>query len=351
LNDTLTFSARERVLMIAPHPDDESIAAGGLLQAALAAGAAVRVLVLTDGDNNPWPQRVIEKRWRIAAADRARWGARRRAEAEAAMRVLGLAPEAMRFLGLPDLGITDLLMRREATAPNALRAELAGFAPDLLVVPDIRDRHPDHSAAFLLAHAALAAAPRAVRMLAFAVHGGGPAGEDAVVVPLDALQRERKRAAIEAHASQMRLSRRRFLRYAQAEERYRRVALPLAPQPAHPLQARIEPDGRLRIRIDVRAYGRSPRGHMVFLVLEGGIADGVRATIALEALAGSLPVRDAVGEATLAVAEVRRGADEVALSLPLRERGDWRAGFVKLGRAEPGLWVFDRCGWQVIAGV
>src|SRR4051812_37319644 len=96
--------------MIAPHPDDESLAAGVLLQKAVAAGAAVSVLYVTDGDDNPWPQRVLEKRWRLDADDRARWGKRRRAEAIAALEVLGLRAADARFLGLPDQGLTRALL-------------------------------------------------------------------------------------------------------------------------------------------------------------------------------------------------------------------------------------------------
>jgi len=79
MSEPLRLTAADRVLVIAPHPDDESIACGGLLLAARDADARRRVVTLTDGDNNPWPQRWIEKRWRIDATARARWGARRRA--------------------------------------------------------------------------------------------------------------------------------------------------------------------------------------------------------------------------------------------------------------------------------
>jgi len=44
---------RVRMLVVSPHPDDESLAVGGLIQAVLAAGGAVDVLLLTDGDDNP----------------------------------------------------------------------------------------------------------------------------------------------------------------------------------------------------------------------------------------------------------------------------------------------------------
>src|SRR5689334_8641068 len=99
MSNSLALAASDRLLILAPHPDDESIATGGLIQVAREVGAPVRVIVLTDGDNNPWPQRWIEKRWHIDAAARARWGARRREEARAAMRVLGLEPQDALFFG------------------------------------------------------------------------------------------------------------------------------------------------------------------------------------------------------------------------------------------------------------
>src|SRR5207249_248864 len=68
----LAFRRDDRVLLIAPHPDDETLAAGGLLQRVLAAGARLRVLFVTDGENNPWAQRATERRWRIGARDRER---------------------------------------------------------------------------------------------------------------------------------------------------------------------------------------------------------------------------------------------------------------------------------------
>jgi len=88
----------ERVMVLAPHPDDETLATTGFLQKAVAAGAAVRVLFATDGDNNPWPQRASERRWRITIADRARWGRRRRGEALAALASLGVPADSAHFL-------------------------------------------------------------------------------------------------------------------------------------------------------------------------------------------------------------------------------------------------------------
>ena len=104
------FTSGSRLLLFAPHPDDESLACSILLQRAVRAGAAVRVVYVTDGDDNPWPQRVLERKWRLNANDRRRWGKLRRTEALAALRVLGVNSSATRFLALPDQKLTATLM-------------------------------------------------------------------------------------------------------------------------------------------------------------------------------------------------------------------------------------------------
>src|SRR6185436_3329801 len=107
----ISISPTDRLLVIAPHPDDESIGAGGLLLRAKEAGAEVRVIFCTSGDDNPWPQRAIEKRVFISASARLRWAARRREEARAALRFLIGSDAASVFLNLPDQGVTRVLLR------------------------------------------------------------------------------------------------------------------------------------------------------------------------------------------------------------------------------------------------
>src|SRR5207247_6384648 len=52
----LTLPAHPRVLVFAPHPDDESLAAGGLITRLVHAGDAVRVVFVTNGDGYPWAE-------------------------------------------------------------------------------------------------------------------------------------------------------------------------------------------------------------------------------------------------------------------------------------------------------
>jgi LmbE family N-acetylglucosaminyl deacetylase len=212
------FSPGDRLLVLAPHPDDETLATGCLIQRALATGAAVQVLFATDGDDNPWPQRWIEKRWRIGAAGRARWGARRRVEAVRALAILGDGAVSTRFLGLPDQGLTDRLMRDDA-AESALAAAIAGFGPSHVAVPSLDDRHPDHSALRLIAEIALARSGTGCMRFAYLVHG--EAASTARVADARALAR--KRAAFAAHETQWRLGARRFGRLVERPESFARV--------------------------------------------------------------------------------------------------------------------------------
>src|SRR5258706_12213893 len=92
----------ERIMILCPHPDDETLATGGVIQRAVAGGVAIRIVFVTDGENNPWPQRFLERRFRIGGPERARWGARRRGEALSALEKLGVAGRDAIFLGFPD---------------------------------------------------------------------------------------------------------------------------------------------------------------------------------------------------------------------------------------------------------
>ena len=117
-------------LVVAPHPDDAELGAGGAILALRAQGAAVGVLDLTDGEPTPHGSPEIRRR-----------------ETEAATAVLGLTWRGN--LGLPN-------RRLEATLEA--RARLAGvlreLRPRVLFAPYCDDAHPDHVAASALVDAA-----------------------------------------------------------------------------------------------------------------------------------------------------------------------------------------------------
>lgn len=217
------FSGQTRLLVIVPHPDDETIANGLLIQRVRAARGEVKILLLTAGDNNPWPQRWLERRVRIGAADRRRWGQRRQAELEQAMRRLDVPSQALQALDWPDMGMTDVLLHEGSQAVATLAAAITAFHPSVIAMPSIEDRHPDHGAAYVLTRMALAEQLDAPLQLAYLIHGH-TAHDRFVEVVGTPEQAINKREALNAHHSQMALSGRRMRRLAGRAERYQEVA-------------------------------------------------------------------------------------------------------------------------------
>src|SRR6516225_5602842 len=101
------LDSNSRLTIFAPHPDDEAPGCGIMLQRLRVAGAATRVVYVTDGENNPWPQRFLERKWRLDELDRKRWGQLRRSECLSSLRVLGHDPSTACFLAMPDQGLTS----------------------------------------------------------------------------------------------------------------------------------------------------------------------------------------------------------------------------------------------------
>jgi LmbE family N-acetylglucosaminyl deacetylase len=214
-----TLSPQDRVMVFAPHPDDEALGCGGLIQHAVALGAQVRVVFQTDGDNNPWPQRYVEQRWRIDADCRQRWGARRRLEAGRSVQTLGLPADAAAFFGLPDQGLTRLWQEHDAYALGLHVAELETFRPTLLVVPSQDDNHPDHVGSYGLIQEAMKRARMNLPQWAYLIHRRWFCPEaSGITLDLTLRQKARKLAAIECHETQLFLSSARFCGYARDSE-------------------------------------------------------------------------------------------------------------------------------------
>jgi LmbE family N-acetylglucosaminyl deacetylase len=148
-------------LVLAPHPDDESLGCGGLLAACAAAGRPARVLVISDGTGShpgsrAWPPE------RLAAL--------RQEETRAAIASLGLDPG--RDLGF--LGLRDTAVPTEGPGfEDAVRAvvEFAGRGPVSLFATWRHDPHRDHVATFAIATAAAGAMSAGTRLHAYPVWG------------------------------------------------------------------------------------------------------------------------------------------------------------------------------------
>jgi len=128
------------LLILAPHPDDETLGCGGLIATACAAGMPVHVLVLTDGTGSHPNSRTYPAR---------RLRQIREAESREAARHLGLEPACVSFLGLPD-------RRAPQRGPEAQRAARAiaeharSVGARTLFTTWQHDPHCDHLAASLL---------------------------------------------------------------------------------------------------------------------------------------------------------------------------------------------------------
>jgi len=126
-----------RVLVIAPHPDDESIGCGGAVCLHVGQGNRVAVVFLTSGERGL-------TRLPPEEAQRVREG-----EAEAAAEILGLA--ALTFLRCPDGAVGEAIV----AAADGLRAVLARETPERIYLPHPREWHPDHQASLPVLRAAM----------------------------------------------------------------------------------------------------------------------------------------------------------------------------------------------------
>lgn len=177
----------ERILIVAPHPDDEVLALGGTIAQLVQDGHTVFIAFLTNGDANRAAKWLLTLNPIHRSTDYLALGYRRQKEAVRALRALGLSPCAATFLGYPDRGLTALWtdhrdrenpyvsLFTEASHPiysnsfnpNSvycgedliadLLAIVSRFRPTVVYLPHLEDLHPDHQAGFLFGMAALSA--------------------------------------------------------------------------------------------------------------------------------------------------------------------------------------------------
>lgn len=192
----LTLHGVERLVVVAAHPDDESLGAGGLVATAVRAGVPVSLVVATAGEGShpDSPTHTPE--------DLAR---RRRVEMDAAAAALGVDPaHGVRLLELPDGGVADHV----ETLTRAVVEATGDGRRSVVVAPWRQDGHPDHEAAGVAA--AAAARRTGADLWEYPVwfwHWATPAAapwDDLGRFVLGAPVVEDKAAAIEAHVSQVR---------------------------------------------------------------------------------------------------------------------------------------------------
>ncbi len=202
-----------RVLVLAPHPDDEVFGCGGALADLASRGASIDVLLVTDGGAGGADE-----------ADRRRIAAIRAGESRAALQILGGG--TVHAGGLPDRGLGERFPELE----TLIAAWLVKTVPDLVLAPSPVETHPDHRA---VAYALLALARRpasdpgaaALRAATVAFFEISQPFRPNVLVDVTPFL-ERKREAVRAFASQA--AERDYASFVDGLNAFRRMTLPAA---------------------------------------------------------------------------------------------------------------------------
>lgn len=176
----------ERLVVLAAHPDDETLGAGGLLAVADRAGLEITVVIATDGERSP------------ADPDTA---TRRRGESRRALELLARSARLV-FLGLPDGGLRE----HRPLLATQVAAAVASDRRTMVATTWWGDGHRDHRVLGEVAYDLEAPGVRVVGYPIWMWHWGEPLAVDAstwTTLALDTETRTAKAAAIAAHASQL----------------------------------------------------------------------------------------------------------------------------------------------------
>jgi LmbE family N-acetylglucosaminyl deacetylase len=286
-----------RILIVAPHGDDEALGCAGLIQVALQRGAQVRVALMTNGDGfhlaaarasgKPCTGGSLPP---VSPAEYLQLARQRQAETLRALALLGLPESDVDFLGYPDRGLLPLWQAfwdpaRPYTSPytrtdhspydrtfrrhapycgqavmDDLCALLRRFRPQSVFAPHPDDSHPDHKATYAFVTTALARLGETGRVAVggYLVHAPSwpsppglfpplpltppttlaRAGHRWQVLPLSRSMRKRKREALLAYTSQTAVLGRLLESFVRANELFERD--PPSPFSAGP-RARARP--------------------------------------------------------------------------------------------------------------
>lgn len=187
------------LVVVAPHPDDEVLGAGGLISHYVERGAPVDVILMTNGDGFVQDAERYYLALEVDATEYINLGYRRMREALDALAILGVGAEHVHFLGFPDGGLDRLLMDHWDAKPfqsltsgvaespyietrgygrpylgrelwSLVRDLLLQQKPEVIVAPSAYDEHPDHWATGAFARLAGAELGIPVRHLSYLVH-------------------------------------------------------------------------------------------------------------------------------------------------------------------------------------
>jgi LmbE family N-acetylglucosaminyl deacetylase len=176
LHPAQEIKSTDRILVFAPHPDDESLGAGGLIARAVEKNATVMVVIVTDGSSSHTTSGYSKFKTNLNITGNISLPELRRNETLNALKNLGVSEKNVIFLGYPDVGLGPLFeiywdynntyrsandfnklnysaysFSYEKNAPYAganvvknMQTIIKDFKPTIVVYPDDGDDHPDH---------------------------------------------------------------------------------------------------------------------------------------------------------------------------------------------------------------
>ncbi|MEU5940855.1 PIG-L deacetylase family protein [Micromonospora sp. NPDC047548] len=153
--DETVTSAGRSALVLAPHPDDETLGCGATILRKVAAGTPVTVALVTDGRNSHRSAHLTPDDLAVL----------RKAEMTEAAARLGLAPGSVRWGGFVDGTLSD----REEELVSYLEGLLLELRPDEVYTTSAVEPHPDHSALGRAARRAVSTTYGAPRLLEYPV--------------------------------------------------------------------------------------------------------------------------------------------------------------------------------------
>ena len=272
------LDAQTSLLVVAPHPDDETLCCAGVIQRVVRAGGRASIVWITSGDASELDLLLIGKSPFVKPETARDLAATRMREARAATTRLGVPAAGQLFLGYPDRGVLSLLTDHRARPytsgltgaaavpyPAALfpghpytgeslerdfAAVLARTHPTLILAPSPRDSHPDHRAAGLLTVAVSTRCGVLSAVRYWIVHGGEGWPTPRGLLPgvpltaaprsralalaafaLEPAEEDRKLQAVRAYDTQMRTLAPFLLAFVRSTELFASVPEPqLAPQ-------------------------------------------------------------------------------------------------------------------------
>lgn len=134
--DITRAMARSSCLVVAPHPDDETLGCAVAIMRKRELGTRVTIVIVSDGAQAE-----------PAVLPPAELAALRRDEARRAASRLGLGPDDLRFLDVPDSHVGEHL---DAVA-KGIAELITELAPEQLLIPTSCEGHPDHDATTIAA--------------------------------------------------------------------------------------------------------------------------------------------------------------------------------------------------------